>query len=124
MAKDLPPAFLLYARDLLTSRKVLLMTPEERGGYLFLLCHAWLADKQGVLLNDDGLLAALSGLGARWPECRERILAAFVVKQNGTIVQPRMVAERKAQRNRSAQAKKGADITNAKRWGNVAGRLA
>ena len=101
----IPPAFQFYPRDFLSSRAVLLMTPEERGGYIMLLCHAWLADEPGVLPNDDSLLAPLSGLGARWSECRAGIARAFTIADT-TWTQDRMHGERLSQlvSQRSASA--------------------
>lgn len=120
--KDRPPAFLMYPRDILTSTVWVTMTPEQRGGYASLLFHAWLQPRPGWLPADDDLLAALSGLAERWPECRTAIARAFHVRK-GWWVQPRMVGERRAQQRRHFQAKKGARTTNSKRWGSVAQRL-
>jgi len=36
-----PPAFMVYARDLIASPAVMLMSPEARGGFLMLMCWAW-----------------------------------------------------------------------------------
>jgi hypothetical protein len=42
------------------------MTPEQRGGFVHLLAHAWDADPPCTLPDSDFELAALSGLGERW----------------------------------------------------------
>lgn len=89
------------------------MTPEARGGYIMLLCHAW---PEGELTDDDDGLALLSGLGIRWPDCRLQIARAFVL-DGGRWIQPRMKQERETQKRRYRQAKKGADSTNRARWG-------
>lgn len=106
-----PPAFLFYPRDFLTDRVVASMTPEELGGYVPLLCHAWLSDKPGILPDDDALLARLSGLGERWKACRSAIRSAFAQRGN-ELVQKRMVQEREAQLRRRERHVAGAIATN------------
>ena len=98
--KDRPPAFMLYARDILSSTAWSVMTPEQRGGYCALLFHAWLADRPGWLRDDDATLSALSGLAQRWLGARLAISKAFRVRK-GWWVQTRMVQERKSQWKRS-----------------------
>lgn len=115
MAKDRPPSFQLYPADVLSSRAVVLMTPEARGGYFFLLCHAWDSDEPGVLPGVDAELAMLSGLRERWPACREMIAAAFDVhSREGFWVQVRMVRERCEQHARYASASCGGHATASK----------
>lgn len=121
--RDRPPAFQFYPGDFLSSTKVSVMTLEQVGAYVRLLCHAWLQDETGTLPDDDASLAALSGLGSAWDQHRDRVLAPFDRKA-GRLVQPRMVEEREAQKKRFNQARKGALATNDKRWGSVAQRVA
>ena len=105
-----PPSFQFYPRDFLSSRAVCLMTPEARGGYITLLCHAWMCDEPGVLEDDDSMLAALSGLGDRWPACAASIRRAFrCTSREGrkVMLQERMQAERKAQSERFSLASLG-----------------
>lgn len=116
MPAETPPSFQFYPRDFVSSRAVASMTPEARGGYILLLCHAWLSPDPGVLPNDDEILAMLSQLGPRWPECRTMVRRAFAERvRNGesVLVQDRMVAERAAQRRRYERAAEGARVTNA-----------
>lgn len=114
MAKERAPSFQFYPRDFVSSRAVSLMTPEERGGYMFLLCHAWDSDTPGILPDDDAVLAQLSGLGKRWAKCRAAIARAFVV-DGGRWRQERMIEEREAQQERYERASRGARMTNNKR---------
>ena len=51
---DKAPAFQFYPKDFLTDDTVLMMTNEQIGAYVVLLCHAW--------LTPTGLPAALSSL--------------------------------------------------------------
>ena len=115
-AKDRPPSFQFYPREYLSSRAVAAMHPTARGGYVHLLCHAWLSDRPGWLPDDDALLAAISGLGERWLDHRETIARAWRVRR-GWWIQVRMVETRRAQKRRWKQASSGAKATNAKRWG-------
>lgn len=115
MPKDGPPSFQFYPREYLSSRAVVAMHPTARGGYVHLLCHAWLGDRPGWLPDDDALLAALSGLHERWAEHRESIARAWRVRK-GWWVQTRMVSERRAQKRRWKRSVRGAETTNARRW--------
>ena len=83
------PSFPFYARDFIADDATSCMTPEELGGYILLLCHAWLRKRPGHLPADDKILASLSRLNGRWPECREAISRAFKVTKT-EWVQKRM----------------------------------
>jgi len=58
-----PPAFQFYPNDWLSSSAVTLMTPEQEGAYIRLLCYDWASDG---IPDDDTTLAALSRLGEGW----------------------------------------------------------
>lgn len=60
-----PPAFQFYVKDWLTSRAILLMTPELEGAYIRLLAYCWDSDNCS-LPNDNIELAKLSRLGEHW----------------------------------------------------------
>lgn len=51
------PAFQFYAEDFLVGTAM--MSAEEVGGYIRLLCHQW---SHGALPNDDAVLSRLSGI--------------------------------------------------------------
>jgi uncharacterized protein YdaU (DUF1376 family) len=51
----------MFASDWLGSTSHALMSPEERGAYMDLLCHQW-GDDNCCLPDDDGILEALGGL--------------------------------------------------------------
>ena len=59
------PAFQFYPGDWLSSPNVAMMTPEQEGAYIRLLCYAW-ADPDCSLPDDDEVLAKLSRLGEGW----------------------------------------------------------
>jgi uncharacterized protein YdaU (DUF1376 family) len=95
-----PPAFQFYPRDFIASRTVALMSPEARGGYIMLLCHAWLSDDPGTLPDDDRVLSVLSGLGDRWSFCADSIKLAFErgsADAKPMLTQPRLKHEREQQ---------------------------
>ena len=107
MSKDRPPSFQFYPRDFESDPNVICMSPEAVGGYVHLLCAAWLGDEPGYLRDDDEVLASLSRLGDRWPEVRKQVVRAFDLEiRPGWLVQKRMVEERDEQeaRYRSAVA--------------------
>lgn len=92
MERYKPPAFQFYVRDFLTDRAVVLMTAEELGAYIRLLCHAWLSNEPGVLLEHD--CESMSGLEiTRWSMCRAALARAFdTVSRPGYWVQKRLTA--------------------------------
>lgn len=111
-----PPSFQFFPRDWLSSTAVRLMSPEARGGYVQLLCHAWLQDEPGILDDDDTSLAALSELGARWEACSVAIRRAFrSTSREGrrVLVQERMYAERNQQAAYYSASRKGGLATQA-----------
>ena len=114
--KDRAPSFQFYPRDFISSSAVARMTPEERGGYIMLLCHAWDSDTPGILPDDDAALADFSRLGSRWKKCRQGIARAFTVDA-GIWRQERMVAEREEQKARFEQAVQAGLKGARKRWG-------
>lgn len=84
------PSFPFYVNNWLGSGRVAVMTPEQVGGYLFLLCHAWNEEDCG-LPDDQDILAAWSRLNGRWEACRDRILKCFY-RQDGRLYNERLMA--------------------------------
>lgn len=96
---------------------VMLMTPEQIGGYILLLCSAW--DGDGTLPNDPTYLAGISRLGDRWPIVGPRIIElGFVVRANH-LVNKQAVSTIRHARRRIADAKASA----AKRWGTATSEI-
>ena len=60
-----PPAFQLYAKDWLSSKKITMMSLEEEGAYIHLLAHCW-DSPDCTLPDDDSELAQLSRMAERW----------------------------------------------------------
>lgn len=99
------PAFSFYPKDYESDENVKLMSLEQEGAYLRLLCHAWL---HGSIPADVSSLAAIcrttpSRMGRLWPGIRG------CWKDNaGRLVNGRQERERDKQRAYSeAQARKG-----------------
>lgn len=75
--------FPLLAGDWLAGEAVSMMTPEQEGAFIHLLCYAW--QSSGVpcsLPNDDATLAHLSRLGKRWAKVGTFVKAQFDVMED------------------------------------------
>jgi uncharacterized protein YdaU (DUF1376 family) len=97
------PAFQFYPADYLADAKVQLMTLEEEGAYIRLLCYCW---REGHLPNED---VALSRLAKGLPKSRmTRVKACFVTERNNPefLVHPRLIAERDKQESYRAKWRK------------------
>jgi len=106
MAKQQPPAFQLYAQDLLAGTAD--MTVAQFGAYVRLLCHQWI---RNGLQNDDEVLSRLSGAGI---DVLTVVRGKFRMRKNGRLYNMRLEIERKKQRERGKQQALNAN----KRWGN------
>jgi uncharacterized protein YdaU (DUF1376 family) len=118
MAKGLPPAFQFYASDWLGSTRIALMTLEQQGAYIRLLCHAW-ADDDCSLPGDDRLLANLSTLGQRWGRLKTEILACFDPhpERPERLINAKLYAVRQAQIEARESGSRGGQRSAEKRWG-------
>jgi uncharacterized protein YdaU (DUF1376 family) len=83
------PAFQFYARDWLTGQGTTRMTPEQKGAFIDLLAHAWVAKPPCTLPDDDAVLAKLSSLGARWKKVGPLVKAQFTHDGDGLLVNPK-----------------------------------
>lgn len=109
------PAFQFYPSDFLSDENVVVMTNQEVGCYIKLLCFCW---KQGSIPKDLSKIAKLCGeddtaMAQLWPSLKP----CFIENGNtGRLTNPRLEKERKKQENyrkeRSESGKKGA----VKRW--------
>jgi uncharacterized protein YdaU (DUF1376 family) len=85
-----------------TSAAYRAMTLEEQGAYRNLLDAAYLND--GLLPNDDRVLANACGDAARWPALRDHVLAKFTLTpagwQNETLTAVFRMAHGRAERQR------------------------
>jgi uncharacterized protein YdaU (DUF1376 family) len=104
--------------DWLSSLSVSLMTLDEQGAYLRLLCHAW-SDPDCCLPDDDSKLALLSGLGPKWSEGSGlKIRAKFVPDETrqGHIFNAKQRGLRSDQTKRLKAAKDKATKAANSRW--------
>ena len=91
------PAFQFYPRDFLGDANVAVMTLQERGAYITLLCHCW---TEGSLPADNAKLARLCGVS---PPAMKKLWDALGpcfrtdTVSPGRLVQPRLEREREKQ---------------------------
>jgi uncharacterized protein YdaU (DUF1376 family) len=102
------PAFQFYPADYLADPNVDMMTLEQQGAYIRLICHAWRSTTVGRLLNDRSTLAALARMSVdQWSSNEASILRAFRIDDDGFITQKRLVKEwekQQAKRNQAHEA--------------------
>ena len=84
------PAFQFYAGDFLVGTAM--MSAEEVGGYVRLLCYQW---TQGSIPNDDAILQRLTGCGGN---AVASIRHKFGISQTGALVNERLEQVREEQR--------------------------
>jgi uncharacterized protein YdaU (DUF1376 family) len=119
-AKGLP-WFPLYPADLLSSPAVLLMTDEQLGKFVRILC--------ALYMNGSGKAAAADV--QRWARCTdaewavhgEALARAFSRRSGGAWFQKRVAAEIRAARNRFQKAVKAGRASAKKRWPQVQQRV-
>jgi uncharacterized protein YdaU (DUF1376 family) len=104
-----PPYFPLYVKDFAADSKVELMSTEEVGAYILLLCKAWLEEPAGSLPANDKVLARWARMDLeRWLVVKFSVLSPFFVGTDGRWYQKRMLQEidklRKISRSRSKAA--------------------
>lgn len=98
------PAFQFYPADYLADANVDMMTLEQQGAYVRLLCHAWRSTTVGRLLNDPQRLSSLARMSLeQWSANSAAILRAFRVDPDGYITQKRLVEEWEKQQARYNQ---------------------
>lgn len=90
------PAFQFYPKDFLTDENVVVMSLQERGAYITLLCLCW---QQGTLPSDVDRLARLCGVP---PTVFRRLWPALALcfrpaETSDRLVHPRLEKERQKQ---------------------------
>lgn len=118
--KNKPPAFQFYAKDWLTSKAVLAMTPSQRGYYINLLAHAWDSDRPGLLKDDTDLLWKLAGADSReqFEKDGQLVLEQFPKIGRGNRCNRRLLGERKAQVSRRSDRSRSGSAGAKSRWDN------
>lgn len=98
------PAFQFYPNDFLGSAKVGVMSAEEVGAYLLLLCLDW---QEGGFVYDEGDLARWCRLPrAKFRKAWVRVSRCFV-ERDGRMFNPRLDAERTKQADWREKSRKG-----------------
>jgi len=93
------------------SRYVQAMHPAARSGYLYLLAAQWQSD-DCLVSSDEEELAALSGLGALWPDFSRAILRNFVIIDDAKIRNTVLFEEWSEALRVFEARRKGAKVTN------------
>ncbi len=110
------PAFQFYPNDWISSRSVRLMTAEQKGWYISLICEAWMSEDQGTLPDDSELLKRLVGATG----CKEnewQLVINNFVSKNGRLINERLVKEKSKQENFSKHQSESGKAGARKRWG-------
>jgi len=109
-----PPAFQWYVKDWLTSKKRAVMSLEQQGAYLNLLCHCW-DSADCSLPGDDAALAALSEARDRWSTIGPEVRACFIVhpKQPDRLTNKRLLFEFKQLCRKRRERQKSGQIGGA-----------
>lgn len=109
------PAFQFYPDAWLSSESVELMTLEQQGAYIRLLCWDWLKDG---LKDDDARFAALSGMREGWLKNGSNLVRECFAKhprKDGYLTNPRLEKEREKQRIWREKSSKGGKKSAASR---------
>jgi uncharacterized protein YdaU (DUF1376 family) len=98
------PAFQFYPADFIMGTSM--MTAEETGGYIRLLCHQWAI---GYIINKDNVLKQLTGVYDN--DALQSIKDKFVENDDGNLINERLEAVRQNyiehQKKQSENGKKG-----------------
>lgn len=101
------PAFQFYPADYLADERVVLMTLEEEGVYVRLLCYCWI---HGSIPSDETALQAIIGKPVNGGSTTlRRVVQAFAnhATENGRLVNPRLEKERTKQAEWRAKSSEG-----------------
>ncbi len=115
-----PPAWQCYAKDILSSKAIAVMTLAEVGAYFLLLNHCWDTD-DCTLPNDDRELAILSRMGEAWHSYGSAIhpvRKCFMAHPSkpGRLINERMYAEWKKLKAFQAEKSKAGQKGAKSRW--------
>lgn len=109
--------FPFYVAEYLSDSAVVKMTPEQRGCFISLLCHAWQSGSPGTLPDDDATLARLAGVSLRrWMRIKDAILAAWENQRTTSLFHRRLLEEFEKARIRSQRLSEAGKAGLSKRW--------
>jgi uncharacterized protein YdaU (DUF1376 family) len=114
---DRAPSFQFYPGDWLSDPGVLGLNWSERGRFFWAICLSRQTDAPGDAAEDQW--RRWMGYGTmQWAKARYSFLTCFFVAENGNWIQKRTASDAARQHARYLQARKGAEMTNEKRWGS------
>lgn len=110
------PWFKFFPQDWFGSARVSVMTLEQQGAYVRLLCHCWNSGDCSIP-DDDAKLARLSGLESRWRASAETLRECFNSHpiKAGFITNPKMWELWQDRENRREASSRGGAKAQAKR---------
>jgi uncharacterized protein YdaU (DUF1376 family) len=119
MARDeRPPYFPFYPLDFVGDGLVEMMSAEEIGCYMLLLCKAWHQTPPASVPNDDEVLARWSRVTPeRWQEIKAKVLGPWKLRGDRWH-QKRLKTEYTKFSDRSAKLSEAGKRGLAKRWGS------
>lgn len=117
-----PPAFQFYPDDWLSSADVTLLTLEQEGIYIRLICYCW---REGSIPGNPEVLAGLIGKGAT-SELMAQLLHMFEPdpKNASRLIHARLEKERKKQRQYRKEKSKAGKNGAKSRWANKKQKMA
>lgn len=109
-------SFDFYPQDFLQDQRVQVMTSEQRGAYISLICAAWTSETPGILPAQRDALARLAGCTPEeWNRC-ERAVGACFDTSDGRWVHRRVRRDYEAQDRRVRIRRSAGKLGNEVRW--------
>jgi len=94
------PAFQLYPKDFLVDTAM--MTAEEVGAYMRLLCYAWVGlpgFEQGYIPGDERVFNLVGLSFEEWEKVRSKVMGYFCEKSEGVYYHKRLMSELEKQKS-------------------------
>lgn len=112
------PAFQFYAADFIADENVVVMSNEEVGCYIKLMCYCWREGSIPSDLTKMGRMCGVDGLAMAqlWPAIQNCFSSA--TNETGRLVHPRLEEERKKQNEFRAERSEAGKHGAKSRWGN------
>jgi len=117
MASEQAPAYQWYVKDWRSSRKVQLMTYQQRGMYREMLDEQW--EEFSLPDSPHAVAALLGGHAGIWEKEWKTLRACFTLISEGRIQNKRLEKERAKQRNRREAGSRGGQNSGKSRHGQV-----
>ena len=112
-----PPAFQFYAKDWISSKKVRMLSPLQRGYYIQLLAEAWDSTPIGTLPNDPEMLRKLACEPSQeeWAKHSPAVIEIFKKIRGNLLASTRLIKERDKQIERKSKCKMAGHISASNR---------